>query len=321
MLLIDCHVHLSALISPIFVSKALNISLYEAQHKMCNDSIGYHEFLDKFTILNDIEWDFNLLLRTLGECEDSLQCDGSLLRYSIDKYRPYFGMSDKSLNSMIYGEIRRVIPTALPVLSIKYEQEYDVTRQMAEDIIFRRTPARNVDFVGNEEKATQFHFEMAKKLIDNEINVFMHVGEGGNAENVDNAIQVGVKEISHGIAISGHKSIIQSAIDNDVTFHIGMTSNIMTGAVDNINDHPIVDMFYSGLNITIGSDDPVQCQTTLKREYNIAHDLFYNKTKSPIRTREIMEIFQQNGVRAYINCGGRIDEIAKSQESFRRSRE
>jgi adenosine deaminase/aminodeoxyfutalosine deaminase len=41
-----------------------------------------------------------------------------------------------------------------------------------------------------------------------------------------------------------------------------------------MSDHPVRQLFDAGVMITLNSDDPAMFQTTLAREYQLAHDHF-----------------------------------------------
>jgi adenosine deaminase len=67
--------------------------------------------------------------------------------------------------------------------------------------------------------------------------------------------------------------MIQLAIDNDCCYHICLTSNELTGVVDDYqrwhgkNQHPVTHLVEAGAQITIGTDDPIQCNTDLDSEF------------------------------------------------------
>ncbi len=46
-------------------------------------------------------------------------------------------------------------------------------------------------------------------------------------------------------------------------------SNVRTGVVENIKDHPIKDYFKEGLLVTVNTDDPEMFNTNLAYEYQL----------------------------------------------------
>jgi len=96
--------------------------------------------------------------------------------------------------------------------------------------------------------------------------VRMHVGETDATQNIKLAIDIGVTNIAHGIKIIKNKEFINLARENNVVFDIAPSGNYITGAIKE-GTHPAKEMFDNGLKLTVGTDDPVQFQTTLEDEF------------------------------------------------------
>jgi adenosine deaminase len=103
---------------------------------------------------------------------------------------------------------------------------------------------------------------------------------------------LGVTRIAHGIRIIGHpesERVIELAIERGVVFDLAITSNYLTGVVPMGHMHPIETMMRAGLKVTIGTDDPVQCDVSLDSEFEklqswgikIERILNYYKLPSP----------------------------------------
>jgi adenosine deaminase len=95
-----------------------------------------------------------------------------------------------------------------------------------------------------------------------------HVGEYGPAENILAMLPV-VTNIAHGIKIADYPDLAREAKDSEIYFDLGLTSNKWTG-VANILHHPVVKMVKMGLKVTLGTDDPAVCNTSLSGEYAVA---------------------------------------------------
>ena len=54
---------------------------------------------------------------------------------------------------------------------------------------------------------------------------------------------------------------------------VSLTSNLATGAVTDLAEHPIRTMVEHGVVVTLNSDDPPMFGTTLNREYELAAGL------------------------------------------------
>jgi len=75
-----------------------------------------------------------------------------------------------------------------------------------------------------------------------------------------------------------------------------VTSNILTGSVKNIYEHPIKRAFDAGLNISINTDDPVLFGITPKTEYNLVKKtfLFSNEEIEIIKKNSTASSFKRN---------------------------
>lgn len=102
------------------------------------------------------------------------------------------------------------------------------------------------------------------------LNITVHAGEWGGAENVAEAIQVlGAERIGHGVRVMEEPSVVALGCERGIAFEVCVTSNYQSGVVDTMSDHPIQQMLEAGLNVTIDTDDPSISQITLSDEYQL----------------------------------------------------
>jgi adenosine deaminase len=59
-----------------------------------------------------------------------------------------------------------------------------------------------------------------------------------------------------------------------VALEICLTSNIRTGAVRRLEEHPVRRLFDAGVPLVLNTDDPALFETTLVREYELAREVF-----------------------------------------------
>mgnify|MGYP000414161196 FL=1 len=64
--------------------------------------------------------------------------------------------------------------------------------------------------------------------------------------------------------------VIQKLRENCITLEVCPTSNIHTGVVSVLSQHPLYDLFKLGLRVTLNTDDPSVSATTLSNEYVVA---------------------------------------------------
>ncbi len=106
-------------------------------------------------------------------------------------------------------------------------------------------------------------FKLAKEL---DIPFTIHAGEADGPSSVSKAINFGAKRIGHGVRSSEDISLVNSIKDKNITLEICPTSNICTSIYNEVKDMPIKLFMDNNINITINTDDPAICNTSLKEE-------------------------------------------------------
>jgi adenosine deaminase len=102
------------------------------------------------------------------------------------------------------------------------------------------------------------------------LNITVHAGEWGGAENVAEAIQIlGAERIGHGVRVMEDASVVSLGRERGTAFEVCVTSNYQSGVVNALDEHPIQQMLEAGLNVTIDTDDPSISQITLSDEYQV----------------------------------------------------
>jgi adenosine deaminase/aminodeoxyfutalosine deaminase len=106
------------------------------------------------------------------------------------------------------------------------------------------------------------------------LHLVPHGGEIAGPESVWAALELGARRIGHGIASVSDPRLLDALRELDVPLEICITSNVLLGAVDRIENHPVRRIFDAGVPIVLNTDDPGLFRTTLTREYEIARDVF-----------------------------------------------
>ena len=95
-----------------------------------------------------------------------------------------------------------------------------------------------------------------------------HVGEWGTTEDVRRAVEcLELDEVQHGIAAVSDPSVVRFLADNKIRLNITPTSNYLLGRVQNLKDHPIAELYRSGVDVTINSDDVLIFDSDVSKEY------------------------------------------------------
>ena len=103
------------------------------------------------------------------------------------------------------------------------------------------------------------------------LGVVAHAGEWTGADNVRDAIEnLGVQRVGHGVRVLEDPAVVALARERGIVFEVCLTSNVQTGVVTRLADHPLCEMKRRGLRVTINTDDPSVSDSNLTDEYALA---------------------------------------------------
>jgi adenosine deaminase len=88
------------------------------------------------------------------------------------------------------------------------------------------------------------------------------------------ALDVGAERIGHGIRAAEDNDVMRRLREEQIPLEICITSNVKTGAVRSLHEHPVRRLLDAGVPITLNTDDPGIFETTLEREFAIAKENF-----------------------------------------------
>lgn len=101
-----------------------------------------------------------------------------------------------------------------------------------------------------------------------------HAGETCGPESIWQALEIGATRIGHGISSVQDPALLRHLRDKDIPLEVCLSSNVATGAVPNLEAHPIRRIYDAGVPIVLNSDDPAMFKTTLTHEYELAQEQF-----------------------------------------------
>jgi aminodeoxyfutalosine deaminase len=112
------------------------------------------------------------------------------------------------------------------------------------------------------------HFERARAA---GLHSVPHAGETTGPGTVWDAIrELGAERIGHGTSAVQDPELLAYLTAQQIPVEVCPTSNVATGAVSDLSQHPIIAMVEAGVRVTINSDDPPMFATTLNAEYGVA---------------------------------------------------
>ncbi|WOC33219.1 MULTISPECIES: adenosine deaminase [Caproicibacterium] len=105
----------------------------------------------------------------------------------------------------------------------------------------------------------------------------IHAGEAGGPENVRLAVEFGARRIGHGCSAIRSPAVMDLLKREQITLEMCPTSNLQTGAVASLEEHPIRRFAEYGIPVTVNTDDRTCSGTTLDREYETIMRLGFRK--------------------------------------------
>jgi adenosine deaminase len=104
------------------------------------------------------------------------------------------------------------------------------------------------------------------------LHLVAHAGEAAGVESVWDAVRyLNVERIGHGVAARNDPTLMKYLREQGIAIEACPISNVRTGVVASLRDHPVREFFDQGLKVTANSDDPSMFETDMNNEYLQIH--------------------------------------------------
>ena len=127
-----------------------------------------------------------------------------------------------------------------------------------------------IDLVGDEAAGQDFAALAPAYRLASEAGLGLgaHAGEAAGPESCWGALRLlGARRLGHATRAGADPALVAQLRSERITLTMCPTSNLRTGAVAALADHPIRVFYRQGLAVTVNSDDPTHFGATLTDEY------------------------------------------------------
>jgi adenosine deaminase len=259
------------------------------------DPYDFQAFLAKFTLLRRFYSSREAVLRIASEAVADAAKDN--VHYLELRFNPvalankqgfnFADVTDWVIEATTEAQVKYGIKVRLIIQIGRHEPQY--AQQLAEIAASRQNRGIvGIDLAGDEitYPAAKFIkvFQWAKAQ---GLHITVHAAEAGPAKNIIEAVkELGAERIGHGIQAQGNDDVIEFLRSQRITLEMCPTSNLQTGLVPRLSQHPLRAFHRSfHIPVTINTDDPSISNTTLTDEFLVARqgiDLSFSELREII---------------------------------------
>jgi adenosine deaminase len=226
------------------------------------------------------------LERAAYEAVLDLAADGAV--YAEIRFAPMLhcerGLTpDAVLDAVICGLTSGTDATGMPAFVI-----VDAMRQQSNSLEVARLAASfkesgivGFDLAGPEAGfPASAHAQACRAAVDAGLHLTLHAGEGTGVDGVADALGCGAERLGHGIRIVEDTTVeagdlvtlgpVAAAVRSQkIVLEICPSSNVHTGAVNSIEEHPIGLLHRAGFAVTLNTDNRLMSATSMSKEYRL----------------------------------------------------
>lgn len=249
---------------------------------MPDEPHSMQHFLGKFAMLRQFYRSLDVIERITREIVIDAAEDN--VRYMELRFTP------KALCNISHASVKEVVELVCQTALQTAEEHNIIVRLIAsmnrhESVEFGERVLRaavdnrhngivGLDLAGNEEMSALPFRDIFRSAKQEGLGITVHAGEWNGASSVWDAVgNLYADRIGHGVRVLEDPSITNILVEREIVLEVCPSSNVLSGIVSSLAEHPLPDLMKQGLQVTINTDDPIICNINLTDEiyYTLKH--------------------------------------------------
>lgn len=259
--------------------------------------------------------------RVAFEAAEDAQDDGCVLaefRMAPLLLEPHGLSPEAAIEALLAGLQRSTLPCGLIVCAMRTSSAEDSVRAVQLALRYRSQGVIGFDLAGAERGfPPSLHREALAIARAEGLPITCHAGEADDGSRVLEAAALGARRIGHGVRVTsvpGHPADphwLEQARASGLHFEVCPTSNVHTGVVPSIEQHPIRRLLEAGLSVSCSTDNRLMSAITLSAELQALHEQLG-------MSLEQLHALMTHGARAsFLSASTRNDALTRIDAGFR----
>jgi adenosine deaminase len=282
---VELHVHILGSIQPSTLLSIIKDEGYDTPYETEEDIIQLFQYTD-FEQFISTYWQIVGYLSNEKYFEhitfDMLKkCSECNTQYVEASFSPRDHLHHNLDFSEMVGAINRGIDCAQESFGVETDIRVDLVRSSTHEEameildLIEENPHNivSIDIGGNE---IQFPPKPFAKVFERGrgmgLHPVAHAGEAAGPQSIWDSIEfLKVERVGHGVTAREDPKLIEILKKKQIGIEMSPVSNLRTGVVNSIKEHPIREFYDKGLLVTVSSDDPSLFHTDMNNEYMQLH--------------------------------------------------
>ncbi len=282
---IELHVHLEGTVRPATLLEIANRNGVSLPAESVAELEQIYRFRD-FPHFLQVWWMTTGALRTERDFRQVVtDYAAEAARYGAVYLEGIFSPSEPATRGVSYEEVfagycdgaqeaweRHGVRVALTPDIVRGFPEEAATQTVRHSIANAHRGVVGVGLGGSESDYPPELYEGVFRLVkDGGLGSVPHAGEADDAASVRSAIEVlGADRIRHGIRAADDPGLMRELAGQGIVLDVCPTSNLRTGVVASLAEHPLPALLAAGVACTVNTDDPAMFGTDLGAEHAMA---------------------------------------------------